>query len=224
MNETPVPRANQAALLLILLSCIFQYYHHIFSARRHRRAETEALQERLNSLRHSLQQSRTNLQQSWNNIYQDRRVTEELMRFLRSRSDDRLTEIENATLAPTTTEINEFLRQVTRLKEDIQDCAERISTSLHIQDPPPRYSPVRSSGVQCRQLSTPSGYCASQIPLPTQRASEIRVLSSGPTLHDENNSALSTRCEVNRAHGDVGGLAPLLTPHSPQHTIFQPHS
>jgi len=135
------------------------------------------------------------------------------MRFLRSRSDDLLNDAENASLAPTTAEMNEFLRQVTRLKEDVQECAERLSTSLHRQDPPPQYSLVPSRSVRSRQRSRPPAWRASQIPLPTQRVSDIQNVVSNLPPRDENDSISSPQRESGWTRRSVVGLAPTPTTH-----------
>jgi hypothetical protein len=60
----------------------------------------------------------------------------------------------------------------------MEGCMDLISTSLHIQGPPPRYSTVPPRSVDRRRPSIPSAWSASRIPLPVQRASEIQVMSS----------------------------------------------
>jgi hypothetical protein len=130
MSEPLELRVYRVILFLVLICCLL-------STRRRRVEETKALQEEISGLRHTVRHTRANLQEPRSSTQQDRRVTEELMRFLRgsssSQSPERLNEAESATLTPTTAEMNEFLRQVMRLKEEIQQCAERVSTTLHAQ-------------------------------------------------------------------------------------------
>jgi hypothetical protein len=179
MSEPLELRVYRVILFLVLICCLL-------STRRRRVQETKALQEEISGLRHTVRHTRANLQEARSSTQQDRRVTEELMRFLRSssssQSPERLNEAESATLTPTTAEMNEFLRQVTRLKEEIQQCAERVSTTLHAQDPPLRYTPVPERTVGHGQRPTRAASRASHIPLPAQRH---EALSAHPPVQTQ---------------------------------------
>jgi hypothetical protein len=123
------------------------------------------------------------------------------MRFFRGNENDRLEDGEDVTLAPTTAEMNEFLRQATRLREQMEECAQRMSTAIHVQDPPPRYSQILRSTEDNSRPAPPPAYRASQIPRPIQRQSDIQILSSDPPIQpdgshmNENRAHLSLRSE-----------------------------
>ncbi|KAF2681314.1 hypothetical protein K458DRAFT_392103 [Lentithecium fluviatile CBS 122367] len=102
-------------------------------------------------------------------------------------------------------ELNEFLRQATRLRDRMEEYAERASTALHMQDRPPRYSQALRD-LETRQQSTPPRmYHTSHIPVPvatvgTQRRSDTGALFSASTTRRPENG--NETIPVVRTEGD----------------------
>lgn len=125
-------RINQLAFSASLVHRTYLNWLSIFRSQPRRPISTMSLPHRTNAAAQNREQSRENM-------HQIHIVSQELMRSLRSHADERLEGDENATLTPTTVDMDEFSREAIRLRDNMEDAAERISASIHMHDPPPRY-------------------------------------------------------------------------------------
>jgi hypothetical protein len=177
MDGQPHTPCNQAVLTFLLLTCTVYIWYSSVDLRRRRLAEIDRLRRRLARLRRTAQQSQEHLRQG-------RTVMEERTRVFRGHENGRLEYGENAASAPTTAEMNEFLRQGTRLRDQIEEWVERVSAAMRMREPPPRYSQVLRDAESIQRPALPVS-CTSQIPLPTQQPSALQTISS--TLSTQQN-------------------------------------